>query len=96
MRRLFGTGLYLCFLTLVCLAQYELTEHTHRAWNCRWPGWEGAAYAERVTTWRARSGIPLLDHLVHEGTEAAVYYRWLLLGSPGGSLAATLQLSQNG
>ncbi len=91
MRRLLSATLYLGFVTLVGLAQYEITEHAHQRWDCRWPGWQCAVHAELVTPWRPASGIPLLDHLVHEGIEAAVYYRGLLWGSPDG-----LQLSQNG
>jgi len=96
MRRLLSASLYLCFLAVVGLAQYELTEHSHRLWNWRCPGWESADYAERITVWRPRSGILLMDRLVHEGTEASVYYRGLLFGSPGGPLAPAFQLSQHG
>ncbi len=96
MRRLLHTGLYLLFLALVCQAQYEVTEHLHRSWGFCLPGWEGAVYAERITLWRPRTGLPPIDRLIHEGTEAGRYYRWLLTGSPHLTLASNLELSQNG
>ncbi len=96
MRRLLTASLYLCFLALVGLTQYELVEHSHRLWNWRCPGWESADRAERATAWEPRSGIPLVDRLVHEGTEASRYYRSLLFGSPDGPLASAFQLSQHG
>jgi hypothetical protein len=92
MRRLLSTGLYICFLALTLQTQYEVAEHAHQRWGVRWPGWEGAAYAERVTLWHPSTGVLLLDRLIHEGTEAGVYYRWLLTGSP----ALRLELAQHG
>ncbi len=96
MRRLLGICAYIVFLLAFCLVQYELTQRSPSLWGAPWPGWDGAEMAERVTPWQPRTGVPPLDHLIHEGTEAAVYYRWLLRGSPDATLASTLEVRHHG
>jgi hypothetical protein len=96
MRRFLSTCLYILFLALFLQADYEVTEHAHERWGLCWPGWQGAVYAERVTAWRPRTGIALVDRLIHEETEARLYYRWLLIGSPAQTVATHLKLSQHG
>lgn len=60
------------------LFAYELAAHSGDLFDLHLPGWNEARCAERAVEFTTWTRIPPLDHLVHEGQEAVVYYSILL------------------
>ena len=73
--------LFVSYLLLLALGAYEVTAKAPGACGLRLPGWSASRRAERATVWRPRTGVGLVDHLLHESEEAARFYAYLLSGS---------------
>jgi hypothetical protein len=76
--RLRTTVTLLALLGVWFLAGYELPARAVDDFDRHPPGWEAALAAERETPWRAWTGWRPLDRLLHEGEEAARFWRRLL------------------
>jgi hypothetical protein len=76
------------------LGLYELAAKSARLPGGPWPGWREAEQADMHIPWRPRTQFPPLDHLLHEGQEACLYYRTLLAGSLSRPDAAFLDIGK--
>ncbi len=74
MRRFRSIALFLVYVALVGLFNYELTAKSPRLVGQRLPGWQKARQADRATSWRQVTGVTALDKLLHEGAEALAFY----------------------
>jgi len=77
-RRLSALLAALAWLGLVSLLGYELVQKSPDTPLGPLPGHELARRAERDVRFRAATGLRPLDRVLHEGQEAAVYYRNLV------------------
>lgn len=68
----------LLWAAFVALGQYEIVAKSPQLLDCALPGWVEAVRAERSVKFRPWTGLPAMDHLIHEGHEARVYYERLL------------------
>lgn len=68
----------LAWLGLVSLLGYELVQKSPDTALGPLPGYEHARQADRSVRFRAATGLVPLDRLLHEGQEAATYYRSLV------------------
>ena len=68
------------WLASVGLAGYEVVQKSPRSPLGPLPGAAIAARADRAVDWRSRTGIGMVDRLLHEGQEACLYYRGLVTG----------------
>lgn len=82
MRRLRLLALFLCYLAVLGLANYELTAKSPRLLGQPLPGWRECRQVERCVRMHRRTGLPLVDRLLHEGEEALQFYNLLLGRTP--------------
>lgn len=99
MRRIVAAGLWLAWCCVIALGQYELAAHAPGRLARLLPGREACRRAELLTRWNPRTGLPAVDHLLHEGEEALRFYG--VLGAPARSprrqpVAPVLQVAQQG
>ena len=80
MRNLRNIFLFLCWLALVGLLNYELVQKAPRTRLGDLPGSELADRADRKVRFRSVTGIEPIDRVLHEGHEAYRYYRGLATG----------------
>jgi hypothetical protein len=83
MRRLSALLAALAWLGLVSLLSYELVQKSPDSPLGPLPGHEVARRADLEVRFRASTGLPPLDRLLHEGQEAFVYYRTLIQDPDG-------------
>jgi len=69
---------FLLWVAVVALGQYEVVAKSPQLMDEPLPGWVDANRAERSVAYRRWTGLPLMDHLIHEGLEARIYYERLL------------------
>jgi len=60
------------------LVNYETVSKAPVLLGGKVPGWLSARRAQRAVSYRRLTGVPPLDHLLHEGDEAVFFYRDLL------------------
>lgn len=78
MRRLSALLAALAWLGLVSLLGYELVQKSPDTPLGPLPGHEVARRADLQVRFRASTGLPPVDRLLHESQEAVVYYRTLI------------------
>ena len=79
LRKLLMLGLATC---TVALLQYEFVAKSGPWTGGQLPGWYETRLVERNTPYVPWTGMPLVDHIIHEGQEAALYYSVLLRREP--------------
>jgi hypothetical protein len=75
--RLAATGYLLAYLGGLSFGMYEITAKSPALLGKPLPGWWATVRAERTTRWNPPTGFLPLDKLLHEGEEAARFYRFL-------------------
>jgi hypothetical protein len=82
MQRIVTFLIGLAWLAAVSLAGYELVQKSPASPLGPLPGHELAGRVDREVRFRATTGVRPVDRLLHESTEACIYYRDLALGRP--------------
>ena len=74
-----GLVLGCAYLGCLSLGLYEMTAKSPTLLGKPLPGWWATVKAEKTTRWNPPTGILPVDKLLHEGEEAARFYRFLVL-----------------
>ncbi len=95
MRRLLHAHLLLALMGLAGLVHYEVVAKSHRLPGGPLPGWETARRADRAAPFVRWTGQRAVDRLLHESSEAVIFYRLLLGASTAGAPLAALHVRQH-
>jgi hypothetical protein len=69
---------FLLWVAVVALGQYEIVAKSPLLLDEPLPGWVDANRAEHSVAYRPWTGVTAMDHLIHEGHEARIFYERLL------------------
>lgn len=66
------------WIALCALGQYEIVAKSHDLLGDPLPGFWDAKRVEQCTPYQPWTGFQFVDHVIHEGMEAAIFYEQIL------------------
>ena len=69
---------FTAWVALCALGQYEVVAKSDTILESPLPGFWTTVQVERDIPYTPKTGITLVDHVIHEGEEAAAYYGEIL------------------